>query len=88
MVDPLFLMVIREKDKAEGKYKEELREICEQFKPVYEKAVEKQKNAIDADLNEIKDYILSEETREEEGWENFILYFEEEAKLKKSIKDS
>ena len=35
MMDPLFLMLIREKDKAEGEYKAALREICTEFRPAY-----------------------------------------------------
>ena len=64
LIDPLFLMVIREKDKVKGEYKEALREICEEFKPVYEKAVEEQKKISDSSLKTVKNYIFSEEMRE------------------------
>ena len=39
-------MLIREKGKVEGESKEVLREICEEFKPVFEKIVEVQKKKI------------------------------------------
>ena len=43
LIDPLFLMLIREKGKVEGECKEALRGICEEFKPTFEKIVEEQK---------------------------------------------
>ena len=88
LIDPLFLMVIREKDKAEGEYKEALREVCEEFKPIYEKVVEEQKKISDSSLKAVKDYIFSEEMREQQEWEDLILYFEDEAGLEKHIKDN
>ena len=68
MVGPLFLMVIREKAKAEGEKKEALREICKEFKPTYEKVVEEQKKTINAGINEVKNYIFSEEASEQKEW--------------------
>ena len=50
--------------------------------------MEEQKKQIDAKINEVKNYIFSEETREQKEWEDLALYFEEEAKLEKHIKDN
>ena len=88
LADPLFLMMIREKDKAEGEYRQALREICEEFKPVYEKVAEKEKKLNDSYLKAVRNYIFSEETSEQKEWEDLILYFEDEAKLEKHIKDN
>ena len=81
-------MVIREKEKAEGKYRQALREIREEFKPVYGKVVEERKKVNDSHLKAVRNYIFSEETREQKEWEDLILYFEDEAKLEKHIKDN
>ena len=65
-----------------------MREICEEFKPVYKKVVEEQKKLKDSHLKEVKKYIFSEEMREQKEWEDLILYFEDEAGLEKHIKDN
>ena len=50
--------------------------------------MEEQKKTIDTRIKEIDNYILSEETSEQKEWEDLILYFEDEAKLEKHIKDN
>ena len=65
-----------------------MREICEEFKPTYEEVIEEQKKLISAGINEVKNYIFTEEASEQKEWEDLILYFEDEAKLEKHIKDN
>ena len=84
----MFLLLIREREKVTGEHKQALREIWEEFKPVYEKVVEEQKKTINTDINELKNYIFSEEASERKEWESLILHFEDEAKLEEHIKDN
>ena len=54
-----------------------MKEICEEFIPVYEKVVEKEKKINDSYLKVVKNYIFSEEASKSREWEELILYFED-----------